>query len=338
MKLFSCSILSISFVVLLVSAFIYTAIIDVMPTLAAARAANAAWNPSYTPVALFVGGTSGIGQGVAEAFARHTKGNAHIVIIGRNRAAAEAIIGQFPKPTEPGAKYTHEFVQCDVTLMKNVETVTKELLTRLPKINFLVMSPGYMTMRGRDESEEGLDKKLAVHYYSRWKFVSDLLPALRKAQEAGEDSKVLSVLACGKGGEIDLNDLGLKKTFSPAKCAAAAPTYTDLMLQEFSARNPGIAFAHAYPGIVRTPLYSSADTPILRGVLAVTMALAYPFSTSYAETGEYMLHSILSKQPGVYRVGSRAEDLGLKNYFGSEEARKRLWDHSVAATKLQPSA
>lgn len=33
-----------------------------MPTLAAAKAANAATKLPYTPVALFVGGTSGIGQ------------------------------------------------------------------------------------------------------------------------------------------------------------------------------------------------------------------------------------------------------------------------------------
>jgi hypothetical protein len=71
--------------------------------------------------------------------------------------------------------------------MKNVNEVTKELLTRLPKINFLVMTPGIMTTKGRDETEEGIDRKLAVHYYARWKFVSDLLPALKKAKELGED-------------------------------------------------------------------------------------------------------------------------------------------------------
>ncbi|KAG6858352.1 hypothetical protein C0991_002962, partial [Blastosporella zonata] len=131
-----------------------------MPTLDAVKAANAAFNPSYSPVAIFVGGTSGIGQGLAEAFASHTKGNGHIVIIGRNRAAADAIIAQFPKPTD-STKYTHEFVQCDVTRMKNVESVTRELLTRIPKINFLVMTPGFMTMKGRDETEEGIDTKLA---------------------------------------------------------------------------------------------------------------------------------------------------------------------------------
>jgi NAD(P)-dependent dehydrogenase (short-subunit alcohol dehydrogenase family) len=201
-----------------------------MPSLAAVRASNAAFSPSYIPVALFVGGTAGIGQGITEAFARHVKGNAHIVIIGRNRAASESIISQLPKPTSD-TNVTHEFVQCDVSLMKNVHATTKELLTRMPKINFLVMSPGYMTTKGRDETEEGIDKKLAVHYYARWKFISDLLPALKKAKESGEDAKVLSVLATGKGGEIDLNDLGLKKTFTLSSAALQAPTYNDLMME-----------------------------------------------------------------------------------------------------------
>ncbi|KAG5644452.1 hypothetical protein DXG03_008351 [Asterophora parasitica] len=136
-------------------------------TLAAVRAANATFDPSYVPVAIFVGGTSGIGQGLAEAFARHTKGNAHIVIIGRNRAAADAILAQFPKPVSEGtvsAQYTHED------------------FLRIPKINFLVMSPGILAVKGRDETTEAIDKKLAVHYYARWKFIDGLLPALRRAK------------------------------------------------------------------------------------------------------------------------------------------------------------
>jgi len=200
-----------------------------MPSLAAVRASNAAFSPSKPPVALFVGGTSGIGQAMAEAFARYTKGNVHIVIIGRTRASAESIIANLPKPTVPDV--THEFVQCDVALMKNVQAVTTELLTRIPKINFLVMSPGMMTLKGREETEEGIDKKLAVHYYARWKFTNDLMPALLKAKDAGEDAKVFSVLAAGKGREIDLDDLGLKKKYSISAAALVAPTYNDLMME-----------------------------------------------------------------------------------------------------------
>jgi NAD(P)-dependent dehydrogenase (short-subunit alcohol dehydrogenase family) len=327
-----------------------------MPSLAAVRASNAAFSPPYIPVALFVGGTSGIGQGITEAFARLVKGNAHIVVIGRNREAAESIISQLPKPTSE-SNVTHEFVQCDVSLMKNVHATTKDLLTRLQKINFLVMSPGYMTTKGRDETEEGIDKKLAVHYYARWKFISDLLPALKKAKESGEDAKVLSVLAAGKGGEIDLNDLGLKKTFTLTNAALQGPTYNDLMMevsgrlfqffpskqrmfnsspvqQEFASQNPDLSFIHAYPGFVHTAIMSSSDSTILRLASLALGPLLYPFSTSYGESGEYMLHGLLNASKGAFRVGSRGEDIGTKRYFGSTESRKKLWEHTINETRV----
>ncbi|GLB40820.1 putative KR domain containing protein [Lyophyllum shimeji] len=334
----SLGLLLSSLLVALASLFFYSNAGPGMPTLAAVRTANAAFTPSYKPIAIFVGGTSGIGQGIAEAFARHTRGAAHIVIVGRNRAAADAILAQFPKPKpDDKTQYTHEFVQCDVTLMRNVEAVTKDLRARMPKINFLVMSPGYMALRGRDETEEGLDRKLAVHYYARWKFVDGLLPALRRAKAAGEDARVLSVLSAGHGAEIDLDDLGLKKTFSVSKAAVQAPTYNDLMLQEFAARNPGITFVHAYPGGVRTSILASSESWWIRASYPLVLGLTYPFTTSLHETGEYMLHGLLNRKEGFWRVGSRAEDLGMKNYFGSEEARKRLWEHTVKATAVSSS-
>lgn len=200
-----------------------------MPTLALARAANAAFSPAYFPVAIFVGGTSGIGKATAEAFARYTKGNAHIVIVGRNKAAADAVIASFPKPSAPEAK--HEFVQCDVSLMKNIQATTSSLLTRLPKLNFLVLSPGLFNFRGRDDTEEGIDRRLGLHYYARWKFIYDLLPLLHKAKDAGEDAKVMSVLAPGDGRPVDLDDLGLKKNYSFPKAGMTSPTYTDLMME-----------------------------------------------------------------------------------------------------------
>lgn len=54
-----------------------------------------------------------------------------------------------------------------------------------------------MTLKGRDETSEGMDKKLALNYYARWKFVHDLMPLLEKAKAAGEDARVLTVLAAG---------------------------------------------------------------------------------------------------------------------------------------------
>lgn len=70
-----------------------------------------------------------------------------------------------------------------------------------------------------------------MHYYARWKLIGDLLPALKKAKEAGEDAKVLSVLAAAKGAEIDEDDIGFKKTYSFIKARTQVLTYNDLMME-----------------------------------------------------------------------------------------------------------
>jgi short-subunit dehydrogenase involved in D-alanine esterification of teichoic acids len=56
-------------------------------------------------VAVFVGGTSGVGQGLAEAFNRHTKGNSHIVLVGRNHKAAENIISRMKSDVAGEKRY-----------------------------------------------------------------------------------------------------------------------------------------------------------------------------------------------------------------------------------------
>ncbi|KAJ7154041.1 NAD(P)-binding protein [Mycena filopes] len=303
-----------------------------MPSLSAARSFNAAFAPSYTPVAIFVGGTSGIGQGMAEAFARHTKGNAHIVLVGRNRAAAESILATFPKPTTPGV--SHEFVQCDISLMKNVRRVAGELGARLPRVNFLVLTAGVMTLNGRNETEEGIDRKLAVHYYGRWRFIRDLMPAVENAKEAGEDAKVMSVFSAGYGGTIDLDDLGIKKNFSIGRAGTAAATYNDIMVQDFAARYPGLSFLHSFPGGVRTGLLKSSDSAFIRILGATLPLLLTPFTYSLEASGEHQLHALLNAGPGAARTNDKGDDIGLSKayYYGNAEVMARLWKHTDEET------
>jgi NAD(P)-dependent dehydrogenase (short-subunit alcohol dehydrogenase family) len=143
-----------------------------MPSLSAVRTFNSALTFPYRPVGVFVGGTSGIGEGLVRAFAQHTKGDADIVIVGRNREAGEAILSSLPIPPPPADPPRREFVQCDATLMRNVQTTTDDLSKRLPRLNYLVVTTGILSLKGRDETDEGIDRKLALHYYSRWKFIN----------------------------------------------------------------------------------------------------------------------------------------------------------------------
>ncbi|KAJ7617792.1 NAD(P)-binding protein [Roridomyces roridus] len=297
-----------------------------MPSLSTVRAFNARFTPSYgTPVAIFVGGTSGIGRGMAEAFARHTKGNAHIVLVGRNRAAGEAIIATFPKPTATGVK--HEFVECDVSLMKNVGRTSAELLARFPKINFLALSTGVLTLNGRDETEEGIDRKLAVHYYGRWRFIRDLMPALKAAQKAGEDAKVISVLGAKHGGKIDLDDLGLKKHFSVLNAALAGPTYNDCMVKGFADRHPGLSFIHSYPGTVATDILRNSNTPALRWANSLTPLLKL-FAYSFEDAGEHQLYALLNAVPGAKLTDDKGADYVLKQDYFDTDTVEKVWKHT----------
>ena len=263
-----------------------------MPSLAAVRAANAAARFTANPVnAVFVGGTSGIGRGMASALARATKGNARIVIVGRNQTAAQELIASFPSP----ANTLSSFVSCDVTLMRNVHAAAKTIQVQLPTINYLVISAGFFTLNGRTETEEGIDRKLAAHYYARWAFINDLLPQVRAAAEKGEEAKVLSVLSAGHGGPVDLNDLGLKRTYSLKNAAYQGITYNDLALEvrsfsltlcpihsQFSRNSRPVTLTlPSYTPIPApsAPTSRSTPTPILSRALRM---LSIPLSTSPA--------------------------------------------------------
>ncbi|KAJ7485945.1 NAD(P)-binding protein, partial [Mycena latifolia] len=279
------------------------------------------------PVAIFVGGTSGIGRATAAAFARHTNGNAHIILVGRNRAAAEAILARFPAASAPGA--VHEFVECDASLLHNVHTAVAMLLARLPRVHFLVLSAGYFSLAGRDVSAEGLDRKLVLTYYARWAFTTGLLPALQRARAAGEPASVMSVLGAGRGPAVDLHDLGLEKGYTGKAAIDASITYTDLMVEELAARNPDVAFTRAFPGLVDTPLFHFKHWAARALTPAIKLGL-YFLAKSEADAGEYQLYGLLSATPGAHHRGEYGDVLDKVPVYGrrSSETSRLVWAHT----------
>ncbi|ESK95397.1 hypothetical protein Moror_3835 [Moniliophthora roreri MCA 2997] len=304
---------------------------------------NAQAAPKYdNPVCVVVGGTSGIGRGMVQAFNRHTKGRGTIVIVGRNEAASKETFEHLRKETpETSGKY--DFVQCDISVMENAHKAATTLLQKYPKINFLCISAGFITTSARNETVDGIDKQLAVHYYGRWVFVNDLLPALYKAQGQGEDAKVMTIMGPGKGGAID-DDYGLKKNFTVTRAALAPPTYNDLMCEEFSTRHPKIVFIHAYPGFVKTNILNTAEEQYLR-MMVYLLPLFFWWTVTIDQCGEFLWSGYYRCTPGpeaknrcttgtnAYRIGSKGEDIGMKNYHGTKEQRAQLWEHTIKETR-----
>lgn len=61
----------------------------------------------------------------------------------------------------------YEFVQGDLSLMKGVKSIATEIASKVEDINFLCMSPGILSLKIKDDTEEGIDRKVALHFYSR---------------------------------------------------------------------------------------------------------------------------------------------------------------------------
>ncbi|EIN07651.1 NAD(P)-binding protein [Punctularia strigosozonata HHB-11173 SS5] len=308
-----------------------------MPSLTEAQAYNAAALSalSTVPTALFIGGTSGIGRGIVEAFARHTKGNVHIIICGRNREAADRIIASLPKPSVAAAK--HEFVYCEATLMRNVRAVTSELISRLPKLNYLVFTIALVNLNGYEPTEEGLEKKAAASYYARWLFTLELLPLLRKAREMAEPAKLLSIGSAGRAGrkiETD-DDLDLRKLYKTSifQIRKTITACQELSLEAFVTENPWLTTIHTNPGVVYTPSLPF-DVPLLLKV--VIDYVAWILLRSPSDSGEFMLYALLKGEGEgrVLRFGETGKTLRRRDEFITVEGQERVWKHTLEAISV----
>ncbi|RHZ64853.1 hypothetical protein CDV55_101164 [Aspergillus turcosus] len=251
-------------------------------------------------VAVFVGGTSGIALSTALAVTRHTP-SPKIYLIGRSQSAADAAIASM-KSINPSAQPT--FLQTDISLLKNVDSVCADIAAREKSINLLFMTPGYMTLKGRDETAEGLDRKFVLHYYARMRFIANLLPLLNAAAQdpsvnaSARLSRVVSVLdpmvsvRAGGSGTLNFSDLSLKHTFSLKTCGWHASLMGDFFLESMAQRHPHTSFVHAYPSGVATGVLR--ELPAGRVLSAVLTPLLRPFMVPLEESGERHLFAATS--------------------------------------------
>ncbi len=191
--------------------------------------------------AVVVGGTSGIGQGIA---IRLASANMTVTIVGRDAARGAQVLQQMKDAGGSG----HEFLPCDCFSLASVRKCSQAVLAKGDSLSVLVLTQGMATIQGFTPTAEGLDQKLALHYFSRVAFIDSLLPALRK----GDDARVLSVLSAGIHSAYDgySTDFTLERTYSIKNAADAAGFYNDLALDSLSRENPSISFQHAAPGFV----------------------------------------------------------------------------------------
>ncbi|KAJ6496087.1 hypothetical protein C8R45DRAFT_1094348 [Mycena sanguinolenta] len=321
-----------------------------MPSLAIVEASNAAFSPSYVPVIVVVGGTSGVGQAMAEALARQTKGHAHIIVVGRNATAAEGILASFPKPTESDG-WAHEFVRCDASSMASVRAVCTSLRARLKRINFLIFTAGGPAANSLTESSvtpEGINSHLAMRYFMRYLFTKELLPLVVSAKEMGQHAHVMTVLGAGFGMRIRTTDLGIHEAQSRSikllqgifpsaaavKGGVAGVAYNDGLVAHFAALHPDIGFTHISPGQVLTKEGSSISLGWLLAPLAwLLTCFKRAISLTQEERAKYMIYALLDVERGLFIRGDHG-DIVSAHVFNSDHKNAPLDLASPTAQKF----
>ncbi|OAL56570.1 hypothetical protein IQ07DRAFT_11045 [Pyrenochaeta sp. DS3sAY3a] len=289
-------------------------------------------------VAVFVGGTSGIGLFTAREFVRNTT-SPHVYLVGRNASEATKIIAEL---RAINSSSTIDFIQKDVSLLRNVDEVCAEIKAKERHINLLFMTCGYFVFRGREETTEGLDRKFALHYYTRMRFAQQLTPllAVASASQPGALSRVVAVLDPhpGLANTPNWTDLSLKTHFGLKACAVHASAMTNLFQSRLATQFPNTSFVHAYPSGVETNGGREAFGPFAFLGKAL-FKLAKVLTVPQQESGERHLFAATAPRFAPRAVAASVSDAavggdlvrGSGSYFVS-------WDGEIVPDKPQGKA
>ncbi|KAJ7064258.1 hypothetical protein C8F01DRAFT_1022271 [Mycena amicta] len=283
----------------------------------------------YIPVAVFVGGTSGIGQGIAEALCTHLLGRLHVVLVGRDEVQAGRVLSSLVPASAVGP--IRAFVKGDVGLLSSTQTACEAVQhvlasEGLKRIDYLVLSAGYNSWSRHGITREELDLHLQMRYYYRALVATQLMPLLEAVSSSRPPTHIMSILGTGFTSAVDLNNLG--NTVKPRNGSfrlclhgiQASHVYTDAGFAHLAATHPALSFTHAHPGAVLTAALK-LDLP---GILGALLNFAMNWCVHHtpqligavppSECGEHM----------VWALGDAECGVELRDRYGDVISRKQF--------------
>ncbi|KAM0481880.1 hypothetical protein ACHAPX_003209 [Trichoderma viride] len=228
-----------------------------MVSLSQVRASNSLISSTFPEklVAVFVGGTSGIGEETAKYLAKYAK-SPRIYIAGRSRDAGDRVLAEC-KRINPSGQYI--FCKSDVSLIRGADELCNEIKKEESFINLLVMSQGVYDF-SRSVTSEGLHLLAALNYYSRIRIIQNFMPLLEQAQFL---RRIVSVGGGGHEGNLDMADIQALNV-PMENLREHLSTLVTLGLQAVASSSPEVSIVHGYPGTVKTSLFKDVPEETLK--------------------------------------------------------------------------
>ncbi|ORX36097.1 hypothetical protein BD324DRAFT_630149 [Kockovaella imperatae] len=212
-----------------------------------------------------VGGTNGIGAGVARKLASL---GCRVIVLGRDESSAERL-GREIKVLKPRGDVGHiEFIQCDLRTVEGMNCAVRDLRAVIGKtrLDCLFLSQQGMPTGKIELTSDGIDSIFAVQTLSRFFLIRQVISeALVKPS-----GSIVSISNSGERFDLSLDDLSMIKRQSQGRGklslfvdqAKRDPTIIDSMIMEFRDRYPEYGFYNLMPGMVYHPTFQYHAIPI----------------------------------------------------------------------------
>lgn len=270
---------------------------------------------------IVTGASAGIGQAIAQGLAAR---GAHVVLVCRNRARAEA--AQHAIRTATG-NATIDIALADLSSQAEIRRLAQELLGRYPRIHALCNNAGVVNMK-RTVTVDGIETVFAVNHLAYFLLTQLLLPRLVESAPA----RIVNVASdAHHWGTLDFNDLQNERRYRGLKVYGQSKLCNLLFTRELARRiaGTGVTVNSMHPGGVATGLgwnngwwavlASKALKPFLR------TAEQGADTAIYLTTAPEVAHVI-----GTYFYNRREHR--PSQAAQDDEAARRLWEVSEQLT------
>ena len=186
--------------------------------------------------AAVVGGTGGIGRGLALAMAER---GAEVTVVGRT----------FRDVGVAGIR----FVEADLSTIGAARGAAKALQAEV--LDLLVFTTGIMPGPEREETAEGLEVDLAISYLSRLAILRDLAPRLGVDRNRAESKPRVFVMGYpGTDSEGDLDDFNSERSYKPMVAHMNTVAGNEALVLDAAERYSHLNVYGLNPGLIRSDI------------------------------------------------------------------------------------
>jgi len=273
---------------------------------------------------LIVGGTKGIGAGLARAL---VKSGGKVTVAGRSR-----------NEETPQAA---EFIKYDASSLKNGIDFVAGLRGR--KFDTVVFSQGIFTRSELTRTAEGLEEDLAISYLSRFVIANELI---RNGNVEGRKRIYVFGYPGADTAPVDIDDINFDKpttAYSQIPAHFATVALNEALVYELARRYPDLHIYGLNPGLIKTAIRDNVhggEGSFFGGIIETLIGLFNPTVDQYVDRSllALILSPTLQSQSAI-SFSAHGEAVPKSPWTSSPENWQKAWDASQKLlTKVVPGA